>query len=194
MNYNAITGGKDAPRDDIKVFTEYDKFLEPRRNARFYKALSHLFIEDEYSLWTDGNIKLKVSEEEFIKLMGDYDVMAFNHPYDRDCLYQEAEECIKLGLDYPELIEEQVARYKKEGFKEHQGLWHTCTILRRHTPEVKRLNEKWWAEICRGSLRDQISFPYAFAGKVKTLEIDGHPFDNKWFKREPHKITRNGMI
>jgi hypothetical protein len=192
--YSAICGGKDNPRTDVKCFTEYDKFHEPRRNAKIYRALSHLFVPGEYSLWVDGNIFLKYPEEYFIEMMGDADVLAFKHPYGRDCLYQEAEECIKLGLDYPEIIKEQTDRYKKEGYPEHNGLWQTGVLLRRHTPEVISLNNKWWAEICRGSMRDQISFPYVFSGKVKTVEIQGDPFNNKHFKKPPHKIDLNGRI
>jgi len=194
MIYTAISANKDEARTDIKCFTEYDKFIEPRRNAKIYRALSHLYIPTEYATWVDGNITLKVEEQELIDMMDGYDVLAFKHPYNRDCLYQEAKECIKLGLDYPEIINEQVGRYTAEVFKEHQGLWQTGVLIRRQTEEIKRLNEKWWSEICRGSMRDQISFPYVFTGKVKTIDIDGDPFNNRWFKKEPHKLQRNGKV
>ena len=193
MIYTAITGGKDEPRTDILCFTEYDKFTEPRRNAKIYRALSHLYVDDEYSIWCDGNIELKVTEEHLISLMDGYDVLAFKNPY-RDCLYDEAEEGSKLGLDDENILKEQAERYRKEGYKEKNGLWQTGVLLRRHTDQVKRLNEAWWAEICRGSMRDQVSFPFIFHGKVKTLEIGGDPFDNQWFRKAPHKISRNGRI
>lgn len=194
MIYTAITNGKDNKRTDIKCFIKYNKFTEPRRNAKIYRILSHKFIDEEYALWVDGNIDLKVTEQELIDLMGDKDVLAFKHPYGRDCLYQEAEECKRLGLDYPELIDEQIARYRAEGFKEHQGLWQTGVLLRRQTEEVQRLNEKWWAELCLGSMRDQISFPYIFYGKIKEIVIEGDPFNNRWFQKRPHRISRNGRI
>jgi hypothetical protein len=50
---------------------------------------------------------------------------------------------------------------------------------------MNALNEKWWAEICRGSSRDQISFPYVYRDKVNYLDtVD--PFDNKYFTRKGH--------
>jgi len=46
----------------------------------------------------------------------------------------------------------------------------TGVLIRKHTDRVKRLNERWWAEICRGSLRDQISFPFVWNGHAAYLD------------------------
>ena len=180
MIYTAITNQFDIPRNSIKCFTEYNKFKSPVLNAKIYKILSHLFIDDEYSIWIDGNLFLKVEEKELIKLLGDKDIAVFQNPY-RDNIYEEADECKRLKLDDNKIIDEQIKRYGNSV----EGLGACYLIIRRNTKEIKRLNEKWWAEICRGSVRDQISFPYVFRDNVKYLP-KRNPFDNKFFSRIGH--------
>lgn len=143
-------------------------FGDPRRNAKLPKILSHLFVDDEYSLWMDGSINLKVPMRELVsKFLGDADICFFNHPLShhghRDCLYEEAEVCKKFKLDDPNIIDEQIARYRQQGYPEHNGLYAGNVILRRHTPKIIQFNNMWWAEVCRGSRRDQISLNYCLA-------------------------------
>lgn len=182
MIYTAITDGKDSPRTDIKVFSSYNKFKDPTMNAKIYKVLSHKYIKDEYSVWVDGNLTLRISEDACIKLLGDSDIAVFENPY-RDCLFDEIDECIRLRLDTKEALEGCRRRYKS--FPKHNGLGTCFLIIRRHTEQIKRLNEEWWAAICSGSRRDQISFPVVFAGVVKYLP-KVHPFENEFFTRQGH--------
>lgn len=158
--YTANIGEKDTPRSDIECFSGYSEFKNPNRNAKIYKVLPHLFMDVEYSIWIDANIDLLISPEEVIGMMTS-DTMVFIHGM-RDCLYNEAIACIECGQDDPSVIKSQTGRYRRSGVKEHLGLAMCGVIARRHTKEVERLNEKWWAEICRGSTRDQISFPVVF--------------------------------
>ncbi len=78
-------------------------------------------------------------------------------------------------LDDVETIIEQVKRYEDAGFAKNKGLYECGVIIRRHTKKVIELNNFWWAEYCRGSIRDQISFPYAVDSvgiRVNGLEIN----------------------
>ncbi len=176
--YSAITGGKDAPRDDVHTFTAYDNFRDPRRNAKIYKLLPHLFFDAPWTIWVDGNIVLNSSPEALVELAAskESDMAVFSHPA-RDCLYDEAAVCMKRGLDNPKIIKEQIDRYEREGFPRNAGLGACYIIIRKNTTKINRLNEKWWAEVCRGSVRDQISFPYVFNGTAHYL-----PAQKKWNK------------
>lgn len=181
MAYTAITDNYDVPRDDIKVFSEYDAFKDPCRNAKIYKILSHHYDDSEWSVWVDGGIFLpKWKEEEMVRIVKEShkDIGVFIHPTYRnttwDCIYHEAEVCKELGLDNPDIIDAQIARYRKAGYPEHNGMAACGVIIRHHTEEIKRLNEKWWAEICVGSKRDQISFPFVFR--------DYYAFDESIYK------------
>lgn len=181
MIYTSITDNKDAPRDDIKCFSEYNKFKDPVLNAKIYKVLPHLFMDTEWSLWVDGTVTIK-NLDEFLKECEGHDLVVFKHP-NRNCLFDEAEEVIRLGLDSEDIVRSQILRYK--AFPRQKGLGACYIIFRRHTEQIKSLCEKWWAEITRGSRRDQISFPYVFHEVVHYL--DWQPTnDNKYFTRRGH--------
>ncbi len=113
--------------------------------------------------------------------------MVFKSP-NGDCLYEEANRCKDSGLDATSVIEKQVARYKEEGWPKNNGLGACRLIVRRHTSKMNNLNALWWSEICAGSFRDEISFPFVYGDSVKYIN---HPdsYDNKFFTVSPHKIT-----
>jgi hypothetical protein len=136
---------------------------DPHRAARFHKINAHLALpESEYSLWIDASIGI-VCPFPLPRLadlfLGDRDLCAFPH-YARRSVYEEAEACAAYGLDRPEIIDAQIARYRAEGLPETTGLIEAPVLLRRHAPAIRSLNEAWWMEIVRGSRRDQLSFNY----------------------------------
>ena len=194
--YTAITGGYEKPREDIRVET-LDLFKDPMRSARMHKCLTPDFKEYDFSIWIDGNTSLKVTPEFLIKELGDNDILVYSHW--RDCIYDEAtaekEECIALKKPIEEIkaIDNQMLRYRKEGYPEHNGLAATTYVIRRHTEAVDDFNNLWWAEICRGSKQDQLSFNYAawkLGTRIKYFEekhFDIHR-DNKYFNYKPHAI------
>lgn len=181
MVYSAITGGKDEPRDDVLCFTEYDRFKDQRLNAKIYKVLPHLFLPNEpWWIWVDGNLTLKVPEEELIELAGESEVAVFENPY-RKTVGEEKEEVIRLGLDTEENV-------KKHPLNNDGRLPACFLIVRKNTEAVRRMNERWWALITTGSVRDQISFTEAFPTAKFLPKV--HPFDNKYFTRKGHSIPR----
>ena len=180
MIYTAITGGYDPERIDIKVFAEYNKFKDNRLNAKIYKCLPNLFMPDsDWWLWIDGNLTLKEGAvKELIEMAGEEEVCVFEHP-DRDTIDEEIAEIKRLKLDNPESIDSMILN--------KDGKLPACyLILRRNTEEVRRANERWWALICSGSVRDQISFTTAYP-KIKYFPRED-PLDNKYFRRVKHKI------
>ena len=161
-------------------------FNDPNRNAKIYKILSHKFTDAEYIIWIDGNITLKVDHEVIIKdWMDDTDIAVFKHPF-RDCVYDEGIEVIKCGKDTNNTVINHLDRYRKLNYKDHNGLAECGVIVSRRTKEVNRLFDQWWSEICCGSRRDQISFPYVFNGKYKA--IDGNVRDHKYFNYYKHGV------
>jgi len=137
---------------------------DANREAKKYKVLPHrYFPEKEYSLWIDGSIMLNISPGRLIEEhMGEFDVVVHKHP-DRECIYQEADICVRYGLDRPETIIQQVSRYRQAGYPAGNGLYELPVILRRHGGRLDDFNELWWREIQEGSCRDQISFPVVAA-------------------------------
>jgi len=129
-------------------------------DARFRKILSHKFVDTEYSIWLDGNLQLRADPIEVVaKYLVNRDMALFVH-CERDCIYQEATTNIFMRKAPAEDINKQISRYRAEGYPAHNGLAETSILIRRHTPKVVAFNSLWWAEILRGTHRDQLSFNY----------------------------------
>lgn len=195
----AMAGGKDTIRHDQTkgdarwlAFTEqpfisdiwehrqvYDRFTSPRRNSRIHKILIHQYVDTKYSIWIDANLKLLIPPEEAVqRYLKDADIALYAHPT-RDCIYDEALTCCKLGLDNVETIIEQVKAYEDRGYGKHKGLCECSFIVRRHTPKVEQFNNAWWSEYCRHSVRDQVSFMYALDKTGLQANIITQPWDDK---------------
>lgn len=162
--YSANTNGYEPFRDDIKVYTE-DKLGNPHYSSRLYKILSHIYDPVEWSVYVDADIYLPDGMAE--RLIADVQasgkkIGVFRHPEGRDCIYQEAEAIIRLGKDTKERVEAHLAFLRTSGYPEHAGLAACGILVRQHCPEIKQLNEQWWAEVCARSRRDQMSFNYVF--------------------------------
>ncbi len=183
VTYTASCGTLDPVRSDILCLTGYDRCKDPRRNARALKILSHLFVEADVSLWIDATIQLLVPPEQLVEMMGAADVALFRH-CERSNIYDEGAFCIERHKDSEAVIAKQLAVYRQRGYAK-QDLGMTFILARRHTPQIARLNEQWWAELTRYSVRDQIAFPVVF-DQVATY-WDSVPLTRSaYFIRHPH--------
>ncbi len=136
---------------------------DPHRAVRFAKINAHRVLpQAQYSLWIDASIGI-VCPFPLPRLAGlflrDTDLCVFRH-HVRHSIYEEATACLAAALDDPATIDAQISRYRKEGLPEDSGLIEAPILLRRHTPQMRNLNEAWWAEVARGSRRDQLSLNY----------------------------------
>ncbi len=163
-----------------------DIFKESRRNAKIHKVLPHLFIDTDVSIWLDANISLNITPEEMVKKwLTNKGISTWEH-FARDCWREEARCLENPGWDKQGLVREQIERYDKIGVPTKTGLSECNVIVRRHTNKIARLNEQWWAEICRHSGRDQISFPYVFNNNVH--RVVGNPRTHEDFNYEQHNF------
>jgi len=185
--YTAIIGGKDKPRNDIKVFDDFNKFNLPVMNAKIYKVMPHKFLDCDISIWMDGNIFPKVPHEQLVKeWLGDNDMMVFKH-WHRESIHWEMkwiEYQFRHRKDSPILknAQKQMDYYKSINFPRKSGVYYCGFIIRRHNKVTEQFNEKWWAEITRWSARDQLSFPVVLSTmpelKLHALhhDIRKHPY------------------
>lgn len=217
--YTSIVGSRDRLREDqVKGGAEfvafvdrpwpsavwtalpaYAQFRSSRRNARAPKILAHHFIHTPFSVWIDGSVAIRVSAAQVIdEFLGDYDLAVFRHPK-RSCLFDEARECSVRGLDDPALLREQAKRYSRAGFGSGRGLAETTVILRRHNRNVENFNHHWWAELCRNSVRDQVSFMYsAFQTGLKLnllcADVRNHPYFSAIRRRAEPEVAGIGSV
>jgi hypothetical protein len=162
------------------------KFDDPQHAARYCKVMSQqLFPGISRTLWFDA--ALHPCEELSALRMCRADLATFEHRH-RNCVYQEAETCISMGLDHTETIRQQIHRYREAGYPYGLGLAETTIVLRRHTPAVVRFNRLWWKEISQGSIRDQLSFDYvAWKLGMPYRRLPGSREENPFFAWKGHK-------
>ncbi len=140
-------------------FTMHKEFAG-RRNAKIYKVLPHLMLPDyDYYFWVDATHEVIIHPLEIIKnYLGDGEIGVFKHTH-RNCVFKEADEVSKINYDVKELVDSQVAYYKKINYPENNGLYELPVSIRKNTPSTQLINLRWWEHICKYSSRDQISLP-----------------------------------
>lgn len=159
-------------------------------NSRVPKLLPHFYFDSEFTIWQDGTKVLTRPPTEVINQLGDCDLALLRHPC-RDCVYQEAEVCLREGIGNPDEIRRMVAAYREEGYPEHAGLWYGGVIVRRNNA-LQDFNEAWFREFRRfRTNRDQFSLAHT----IKTLgiqvrELPGQHTNNKFWKYHFHAAFR----
>jgi hypothetical protein len=168
-------------------------YRDPRRTAKLFKLLPHLFFKGyEISVWIDANRLLK---SDIISLatnsMESNLIAIFAHNKRKDIL-EEAKECIKRGKDDKSIINNQIKSYMLyEGIK-RWGLYSGSFIIRKHNDEkIISLMAKWWKEIELNSVRDQLSLPFVISQSgLKPFIIPGNVNHNDYFETIPHKKSK----
>ena len=155
------------------------------------KICPHRYLKDyDVSIWVDGNIAIVGNLYQFIKQY-DLDKVPFYtrvHPA-RNCIYDEANACIRMNKDSSESIKKQVERYKNEGYPKHIGLVETGIILRKHNEEIcKCIDDMWATELLLNSHRDQLSFNYICWKKhfIPGVLKNEFKLNNQFFKLQKH--------
>lgn len=164
---------------------------DARRAARRCKVLSHVFCPDHsVSLWVDGNVRPAADVRSLMAaFLRETDLCVFPH-YCRRCIYAEARECRRLGLDDAATIDAQMDDYRRQGYPENRGLAETGALLRRHSHRIRRFNEVWWEQVSRFSVRDQLSFDYvAWELGVTYATFPGEIRSSRHFEYLPHLGT-----
>lgn len=167
------------------------------RMARYVKTHPHELLSDyDAVVWLDANIIIRGDIREYINILltSQADMGLVMHPH-RNCVYQEAEACKKLNKDNFDVIDQQIARYKEEGYPENSGMYETGFYIANHkTSKMKKFFRTWWKEIDLFSRRDQLSVGWALAGSgVKTARLMSEDLsvrNNPDFTIYPHEQAR----
>lgn len=143
-----------------KIILVENKTLYPNMQNRYYKLHPNVFFQDyEFSMYIDSNVMMWNSPFDLIsKYMTEFSIAAPAHPH-RNCLYQEANEVIRLGKASSEIVNSQMEEYKSLGFPRDFGLCEMNVIIRKHNDiHIINLMNDWWVELNTKSQRDQLSF------------------------------------
>lgn len=178
---------------EIQLIDKCD--LPPNMINRKYKILPHLFLcEYEWSLYVDANIAIVSNPLDLaIKYLTEYDMVLPNH-FARDCIYDEAKECVILGKAKIKEVDIQMNKYRKEGFPKHFGLGENSILLRKHNNEnIIRLMNDWWDELNTQTKRDQLSFAYVLWKNGQKFHFMDESARNRsgYFEYIPHNEFKN---
>lgn len=174
-------------------------FREPRRDARLYKTLPHLYLpEHDISVYHDGSIGLARPPSKVVRFLGDNDLALYRHPSHMTML-EEAEALLSIGKGDTEKLNEQLRSYKAAGCPMDVPFYASGVLVRRNTEAMRQLNEMWWAQQMRFGPRDQIAFAFVLWGsglEVSELPAECYPGVNPHlFRRRNHReaiFHRNG--
>ena len=184
---------------DIKFVNlkELDLDIDLQRAARYIKTHPKSFLPPTHkiNIWIDSSFLIKISNFNLLLsmiLQKEDNFACYKHGKEnnrRTCLYDEANFCIEKHLANSILIQNQINKYKKEGFPKNFGLFSTGFLIRRNNEKTNNLNNIWWEEIKNGSKRDQISFTYCIWKlnfKVKEIGIGESIYNNPFLKKYKH--------
>lgn len=161
---------------DYVCFTDNEKFKSDiwdvrhieRKNesqilmARWYKIFpDKLFPQYDISIWIDSKFLITGDLSQYLAIYKkNKEILCFPH-FSRNCIYDEAQECIRVGKAKDDVLNKQTEIYRKNGFPKQYGLYETGCLVRKHNENnVKEIMKLWWSEIEKRSTRDQVSFPY----------------------------------
>ncbi|REG91488.1 glycosyltransferase domain-containing protein [Algoriphagus antarcticus] len=180
---------------EIKIIecTEKSPVLMNRR----IKMMPHQYLPDhKVSVYIDSNLKLLKDLSGLLENeLSERNFLVPKHSI-RNCLYEEAKECIIFQKsDYSATIK-QLNHYRSSGFPAQFGLSENGILIRKHNdPEIKSLMEQWWKEFQTGSGRDQLSLPFVFWKNHLKLPLIGiNSRDQVYFSNQPHRKEELGTI
>lgn len=126
------------------------------KKARYIKTHPHIFLgEYDKTIWVDANLILL---EDPLELVDDAAFKLFKHPF-RACIYKEAEELLKWGIDSAS-INRWIPILQADKYPQDNGLVESNFMIRDNSFSTIDLDEKWWEIINRYSYRDQLSLNY----------------------------------
>lgn len=183
--YTAIFGGYDTapilnhidPQLDYILYTDQPDFeapkpwqvrvvpavfADPQMDARRIKLLSHLFLADyAITVWIDGNFTLqKLTHALITDIASRAPVALCKHQF-RNCIYDEAIEILKRGIDASTPVLKQMQYYQARQLPAQFGLHATGFLVRNQTDsQTIKMNMRWWEMLSANSKRDQLAFDY----------------------------------
>lgn len=184
--YTCLTNGYDEVREPLKITEGWDYILltdkpeeikstnwqvkevknpdgiDAVRLARTVKIFPYSMLNGyDLYFWCDSNLQINCDLDQFITEYGHPDAhLNIMKHHMRDCVYEEAKQCILENKDIHELINNQMAIYHDEGYPEKNGLVQTGVHWKLPTREVIKFSELWLNEVLTYSKRDQLSFNF----------------------------------
>jgi hypothetical protein len=194
VEYVAIVDGQCKPCKTWRLVRTEATNKSPRRSSRYPKIMCHEFFPGRTTLYIDATMRFLRDPREFasslIQQRPEAQIFLGHHP-ERVDIQDEAAAIISVRFDNRQLVRQHLSRYDDIDVS---GIGLPCggVLLRR--PGCERFNSIWWDEYQAGSMRDQMSLPYALHMSGVTYFVSGKPCPwestPQWMTRAKHRFGR----
>lgn len=190
-DFICFTDRKDLKSDiwEIHIVEKID--LPPNMMNRKYKILPHFYLNEyKYSMYIDSNIKIINNPLDLAYKYLNYHNFVMPNHFARNCIYIEADECVKQGKTTFAETRSQIKFYQSKGLPKGYGLGENNILLRFHNEErVKRIMSEWWHELNTYTNRDQLSLSYVLWKNNEIFHyMDESARSGNYFKIKLHKF------
>jgi len=172
---------------EIRFVEEND--LPSNMMNRKYKIFPDIYLPEYLkSLYVDANVKIKKNPVLLAKkFLQDFNIAIPLH-FSRNCIYDEANEVVRLGRAPLEEVQQQISLYREQGFPKGYGLTENNIILRNHhSPEIKALMAEWWHMLETHTKRDQLSLMFlVWKHNVNLAKMQHSARGGSYFGLRPH--------
>jgi hypothetical protein len=158
--------------------------------AKLPKMRPFDFVTTDVAVWLDGSFQVVDGawRDFCVRSVEGFDVVAWEHPEGRTCLFEEAAYCQDWPRYRPYPIREQVGSYRRAGMPGDFGLWACGGLAWRNSDRAKRFGAEWARHQVEWSIQDQISFPFvAWRSDARVGTFAGHEFQNPYLRYVGHR-------
>jgi hypothetical protein len=151
------------------------------------------FVDDDLVVWVDGSVVIRdIGFRDFcVAALYGFELVAFDHPDDRDCLFQEAAYCQDWPQNRHMPLRQQTDHYRTLGMPEHFGLYACAVLGWRRTDRARQFGAAWLEENRRWSTRDQVSLPFLLWSMPLEFGVwPAHEQRNDFLTIRPHNLRR----
>jgi len=198
IDFICFTDNGDLKSKTWKVVKIAPTFVkDPVRSQRVIKLSPQDFCGDyDTSLYIDNSVILITKPEDiFERYKEHWDFLIPTHSY-RESLVDEFREIVRLSLDDPRRVDEQLSHYRDAdpNCLSEKPYWSAIQIRRHNNPHTRHALRFWLAQVLRYSRRDQLSSNYAF----RQVGVAPHRLDidnfSSWFHTWPvYSERKNGI-
>lgn len=150
--------------------------------SRLPKLCPHLFFQGyDWVIYLDNNARFRLDPARIVRRV------VKEHPHQpagrylfrhrrRDCAWDEADECLRLGYMSPEQYAQVTGIFRQGEFPRHAGLFvNTCLIQRMGDPATDGLNVAWYGSLSSHTRRDQVMLPWLLASRACPYRVLSAP-------------------
>lgn len=133
-----------------------------RQACKHPKVFPWLYLRHEHDviITVDGSFDLKHEDIYLGGYLPPGEILGQWPNMFRDCAYDEASVSATIDKYQDDRLWDQTRYYQDCGLPAHAGLWSCGIIFRRDVPKMREFEVRWYQELCRWGVQDQISHAF----------------------------------